>query len=161
MNKHQPDKWATANRHKLLLYHIPVLSIWALTLYLLSFELDTHSAIFNRIEIVEYRPRLTFATVLALGVSIMFGIFYYGIFLLPRKKRTLDRWFYLAVLALPLLAGLAEYALVQYRLNANNYERCYAVSFGERDYKPFFAEIVRKQVWLRGGGCKVGSWSDD
>ena len=153
MNKHQPDKWATANRHKLLLYHIPVLSIWALTLYLLSFELDTHSAIFNRIEIVEYRPRLTFATVLALGVSIMFGIFYYGIFLLPRKKRTLDRWFYLAVLALPLLAGLAEYALVQYRLNTNNYENCTYLGRSEEYREPFYETLLDRQIWALRGDC--------
>ena len=145
-----------------LWHHITPLVIFAVTWWIVGFDVDTHLAISAMENIVEYRPRLTLAAVIALGMSICFLILYYRYYFRRGERWWLDRKFFLLTVALPLLAGLAEYAAVQYRLEANNYERCYAYDLdGDRIRSPFFEEIVEKQKWLRDGGCTVGSWSED
>ena len=141
--------------------HIYTIGMLALLWFLLSFEVDTHWAIWMAEEVVEYRPRLTMISVMLGWITVLYLLGYYHVYIRGGGNRKLGVRFWFAVIGLPILAGLAEYGLLQARFNANNYERCYAyVDEGERHYKPFFEEIIRQQNWQLNGGCEVGSWSD-
>ena len=161
MRDFEPFDPATASRLWLIPSYLFTLGLAAGIWWIGGYDFGVHLAITSGEKFVEYRPRLTVVLVLLTGMLTTMLILFYRIFFHRGERYDLDRWFFLFTVALPLLAGLAEYAAVQYRLNANNYERCYATSGGERHYKPFHEEIVRQQNWLRGGGCRVGSWSEN
>ena len=141
--------------------HIYTIGMLALLWFLLSFEVDTHWAIWKAAEVVEYRPRLTMISVMLGWLIVFILLAYYHVYIRGGGNHKLGVRFWFAVIGLPILAGLAEYGLLQARFNANNYERCYSYNIdGERIHRPFFEENVRRQKWRRGGGCKIGSWSD-
>jgi len=161
MNQFDASNLTNAERHKLLLYHLPLIGVLTSAFFLFRFEFNVHLAITSHALIVEYLPKFTMFAAMIMCFSLFFVVGYFYIYFRPGEPAATYRWFWTVVIVLPILAGLGEYAAVQYRLNANNYERCYSISFGKRDYEPFYEEIVRKQIWLHKGGCKIGSWSDD
>ena len=135
-------------------YNIAPLASAALAWFLFSIELDVHNGISANEIIIEYLPKFTAASTFILSVSLLLIVAYWSLIFRRANPYQPGNWFWIGLVVLPILAGLGEYAAVQYRLNANNYERCYAyISEGERHYKPFFEEIVRKQIWAYKGDC--------
>ena len=141
--------------------HICTLAMLALLWFLLSFEVGTHWAIWMAAEVVEYRPRLTMISVMLGWLIVFILLAYYHVYIRGGGNHKLGFRFWFAVIGLPILAGLAEYGLLQARFNANNYEECYSYDLdGKRVRSPYFEELVELQIWKRDGGCKLGSWSD-
>ena len=137
-----------------LWHHITPLILIAITCFLSKMEYDVHQEISNSELVIEYLPEFTAFLVFFLGMTMFFASLYSRLIWRRGEPFEPGNWFWIGLVVLPILAGLGEYAAVQYRLNANNYERCYAyISEGERHYKPFFEEIVRKQIWAYKGDC--------
>ena len=136
-----------------LISHISFFAVFVLTWFCLSFEVDTHLAIFATESIVEYRPRMTLSSILTMGLSILALVFYFHYFFRRDRRFKFTRVILLLIFVLPLLAGLGEYALVQYRLNTNNYENCTYLGRSEEYREPFYETLLDRQIWALRGDC--------
>ena len=140
-----------------LWYNIGPLAFFAFAYFLLGIELAVHLGISNNELIIEYLPKFTAAAATSVGFMMLSAVIYWSVIFRRASPYKPGKWFWIAIILVPILAGFGEYATIQYRLNTNGYERCYSVDVdGKRIEKPFYERLMERQKWLLTEKCYRG-----